>query len=168
MEEFIFRKYKRKDNKISMPICYEKEENTIPGLYLTSSVRFYKRLVCDIVNYEYFRKKNPNLTSEQIRNLLRIFRAHMEDFKIKEKKVIMPDSKNINKPNYNFKSGIVVAKGKSYMDVVSFEKLDEFLEDYGFDLSCKEEILNNEVTSIVRKDTKELKYSLYFKKDTDN
>lgn len=155
MESFVF--IKQKDSKVSLPLCYDRDEKSIPGIYTTSSIRFYKKRLDDVINNIIF--KHEDLKSGEIRNILRYFYSCMANFTIEDNKILLKGLGTVQERNYNFRSGLFIVKNENFMDIVEKKKIGEYLDKYGFDESEEEEIINNNYSIISRVPNKELKFT---------
>lgn len=159
MSDFIFLQQKQKDNRIPLPISYDREEDTIPGIYTTSSIRFYKKRIDEIINREFF-KDNTDLSPTQIRLFLTYFNSAMANFDIEGNRIYLKGQGTVQEREYNFKPGIIIVKNDSFMDAVPKIQLGDYLENYGFDESMEEEILNSPRTVLARIPGKKLTFGL--------
>lgn len=155
MDSFIF--IKQSDSKVSLPLCYDRDEKSITGIYTTSSIRFYKKRIDDVINYESLKQKG--LSHKEIRNILRYFYSCMANFTIEDNKILLKGLGTVQERNYNFRSGLFIVKNENFMDIVEKKKIGDYLDKYGFDESKEDEIMNNNYSVLSRVPNKKLKFT---------
>lgn len=157
MNSFIFTKQKG-DYKIPCPITYEHEE-TIDGVFLSSCIRFYK--FDRDLSVKAIQKRFPKLTKKEIRRLKEDIFSNSDNFDVKDNNIYLNSyGSNIPDSGYDYSKGIIIAKNKTFMDVIEKQNLKKYLNEFGFDEEAEEEILQEEVCEIKRNPNKKLTYSL--------
>ncbi len=159
MKDFLFIQDNEKNNRVLLPSCYYREDNTITGIYTTNSIRFYKQGL-DAFKDGSAVNKNPNLTIIQKQDTLRYIRSSMADFDIKNNYICLKSSGTAQEKEYNLESGTIVVRNDIYMDIVEKEKIKEYLDNYGFDTTKEDEILNSINIILRRVPNKKLTYKL--------
>lgn len=161
MGTFIFQNQKSRSNSIELPNNYDIEENnTITGLFTMDSIRFYKKRLEDYFTYEHILESDPSIDYQKIRMFLRYFRSAMADFDIKENKIMINSARTEQSKQYDFSKGLYIVKCSDFMDVVPESNLTTYLENYGFDESVEEDIVNNQVSIKSRVKDKEINFRL--------
>lgn len=153
MEEFLFTK--GNDKKVLIPDTFDKDELSIPGVFLTSSIRFYKHRL-DTIDKSSL--NSLKLSNTNLRKLIRIIHASMADFKYKDGYVHLTKTNTNQDKDYDFKDGYIIVKCDKFIDIVEKQKIESYLDEYGFDENKKDEILINDETSLNRIPGKKLKY----------
>ena len=155
MELFVF----EKSNDLVLPSSYENYESLVTGIFTTSSVRFYEKSIESIIKYESIKKKHPELSSKEIRMLLRHLYSLLESFKINEEgKVKMVVDGTEHKRKFKFSKGMIIVKGEHFIDVTNKDILHNYLENYGFDCEYEKEILKEKIVTLHRNPKKKLTY----------
>ena len=158
MESFITKQIKTRGAKVRCSKLYEHTDE-ISGLFLSSCIRFYREE--PDFSIESVTAKNPKATKKQIRMIRRVFYSNSDYFDVKNDYIYL-NSYGSNEPGkgYDFKSGIIVVESSKFMDVVTKSNLSKYLEEFGFDEECKDEILSEETTEIKRNPVKKLTYNI--------
>ena len=157
MDSFIFTKQKG-DYTIPCPVTYE-HGKTIDGVFLSSCIRFYK--FDRALSVETIQKKSSKLTKEEKISFKKDFFPNLDSFDVKDNNIYLNSyGSNIPDSGYDYSKGIIIAKNKTFMDVIEKQNLKRYLNEFGFDEEAEEEILQEEVCEIKRNPNKKLTYSL--------
>ena len=159
MDNFTFKTNNTKKNMVLVPEGFYRGEDYITGIYIKNSIRFYKNNMEDKLTYEYLLSLYPNISYKGIRFIRRSHHSAMCNFDIVDEFIKLKGNRTVQDKYYNFNNGIVVVKNDDLMDVVEKDRLQNYLETYGFDIS-KGEILSNDEIVIKGNKKKVLNISL--------
>lgn len=155
---YFIAKQVKGNNKIDCPITY-KHGDTISGLFLSSCIRFYK--IEQDYSYEKLRSKFPTLTRGELLKIKEDFYSNSDYFDVEEGKILLNSyGSNEKEKGYDFTKGIIIVQSDRFMDIIEKNKLDTYLEEFGFDKEIKEDILSEETIEIKRNPIKKLSYNL--------
>lgn len=145
-------------NKIDCPITFDHSDR-ISGLFLSSCIRFYK--FEQDYSYEKLKEMFPTLSRIEILKRKEELYSNSDSFNVKDGKIYLNSyGSNEKGKGYNFNNGIVIVKSKNFMDVIEKERLDTYLEEFGFDREIKDEIFSEETIEIKRNPNKKLSYNI--------
>ena len=157
MDNFIFINKRQKKNRVFLPKCYDREDNSITGIYTTNSIRFYKEALEKTFNYEHLKECCPDMSYDDIRHELDYYYSCMDNFDIEDGLIKLKGTGTVQNKDFDFKNGIIIVKCDAFMDVVEKDKIGTYLDNYGFD-EKEEIVLSNKVVSLSRNDSKKLKF----------
>lgn len=157
---YIFIKQKNRDSRVPLPEDYERDEKSIPGVYLTSSIRFYRYRWDEIFTRENLKKWFPEKDMIERNKIMRMIYSSMGDFDIEGDKIRLTGLGTVQSKDYDFSSGLYLVKNSHFMDVVEKNKIGTYIDQYGFDPNIEEEIINNEVSVFPRTPGRSLKFTL--------
>ena len=157
MNKFTFINKRQKRNRVFLPLCYDRDEDSITGIYTTNSIRFYKDSLEKKFTYENFRRCQPDKSVTEIRHDLDYFYSCMDNFDIENGLIKLKGTGTVQNKDYDFSKGIIVVTCDTFMDVVEKEKIGIYLDNYGFD-ETEEDILGSEVVSLSRNENKKLNF----------
>ena len=159
-DNYIFINQKNKDSRVPLPEDYQIDEKSIPGVYLTSSIRFYRYRWDELFTHENLKKLYPEKNVLERTKIKRKIYSSMADFDIEDNKIRLTGLGTTQSKDYDFSSGLYIVKNSHFMDVVEKNKIGTYIDQYGFDPNIEEEIINNEVSVFPRTPGRSLKFTL--------
>ena len=134
MNKFVFINQEQKKNQILVPEGFYREEDIIPGIYTTNSIRFYRNDMEQKLTFEFILSCNPNYTNKEIRYIQRKHHSAMDNFEIDGNFIRLKGTRTVQNGLYNFENGIIIVKNDNFIDVVERDNLQTYLDNYGFDI----------------------------------